>query len=411
MSYAIAMFSVHTSPLDDPGRTKDAGGMNVYIRELARALAQRHLSIDIFTRWTDPTLPQIVQLYPHVRVIHIQAGPLAPLHKHDLYQYMALFAHNVEEFRQRENLHYALVHSHYWLAGLVAMKLACLWNVAHVTMFHTLARLKQTANPDGSEPATRLAMEQKLVQRADRIIAATADERTQIMRYYGVAPQHVATIPCGVDLHLFQPYDKRSARVQLALPFHHPIVLFAGRLDPFKGPDLLLHAAALLEEDVHIVIVGGMLAGDDEVMKLRALAADLQIDARVHFLGARPQQHLPLLYSAADVTVVPSYHETFGMAAIESQACGTPVVATRAGGLTTAVRDGETGFLVERGPGFFAERIDALLRDTALHAAMSAACRDAVVQFSWQAIAQQVDELYTALVDDDEPCDVPCLVV
>lgn len=400
MSYSIAMLSVHTSPLDHPGRTKDAGGMNVYIRELAHALAQRDVTVDVYTRWTNPATPQIVQLYPQVRVIHIQAGPLAAVHKHDLYQYLPQFARNIEAFRCNEQQSYDVVHSHYWLSGIAAMKLADLWNVPHVTMLHTLGRLKQAANPAEPEPALRLEMEQKLIQHVDRIIASTDDERTQIIRYCGATPHQVAVIPCGVDLELFHAYDRQQARKQLRLPSHHPIVLFAGRLDPFKGPDLLLRAAALMQEDAHIVIVGGALSGDQDLQKLRSLAADLKITSRVHFLGARPQTQLPLLYSAADVTVVPSYHETFGLAAIESQACGTPVVATRAGGLTTAVRHGETGFLVQRCPGFFAERIDTLLRDKALYVSMSAACRNAVLQFSWHAIARQVEELYEAITED-----------
>ena len=200
-------------------------------------------------------------------------------------------------------------------------------------MFHTLARLKQLANPNEPEPAVRMQMEQWLIQHADCIISPTADERTQMIRYCGATANQVKVIPCGVDLALFVPHDQRQVRLRLGLPLHRPVLLFAGRLDSFKGPDLLLRAAAMMEKEAQIVVVGGKLNGDSDIQTLRTLARKLGISQRVRFLGARPQQELPFIYSAADVTVVPSYHESFGLVAVESLACGTPVVATRAGGL------------------------------------------------------------------------------
>lgn len=399
MSYSVAMLSVHTSPLDSPGRTKDAGGMNVYMRELAKALSHHHITIDIFTRWTNENTPQIVQLTRNVRVIHIKAGPVAPIHKNDLYQYIPMFTRHIEEFRHKESLQYDLVHSHYWLSGVAGMRLADQWDVPHVTMFHTLGRLKQLANPAAPEPALRLEMEQHLIQQADCIIAATADERMQMIRYCGVPSHQIEIIPCGVDLKLFVPQDREQARKQLGLESHVPLLLFAGRLDPFKGPDLLLRAAALMENDAQIVMVGGKLDGDKDLQQLQVLASELKISQRVHFLGARPQQELPLLYSAADVTVMPSYHESFGLVAVESLACGTPVVATRAGGLTSVVCHGETGFLVPRCPGFFAERLDALLSDSELYAKMSASARPSILQFSWTSIATHVQSVYEELMN------------
>jgi D-inositol-3-phosphate glycosyltransferase len=396
MSHSIAMLSVHTSPLDSPGRTRDAGGMNVYIRELAKALSHHHINIDIFTRWTDEATPQIVQLGRNVRVIHIKAGPVAPVHKNDLAQYLPIFAHHVEAFAPHTP--YDVVHSHYWLSGVVGEQLARQWDVPHVTMFHTLARLKMLADPEAEEPVQRLEMEQRLIQQVDRIIAATADERAQIMRFCGAASNRVEVIPCGVDLKLFVPHDRQQMREQLGLPLHTPVVLFAGRLDPFKGPDLLLRAAALMKEQAQLLIVGGNGSDDEDLQQLRTLTKELHIDQRVYFLGARPQQELPFLYSAADVTVVPSYHESFGLVAVESLACGTPVVATRAGGLRSVVRHEETGFLVPRSPGFFAERLDTLLSGADLYAKMSAAARSSVLQFSWTSIAEQVSAVYEELI-------------
>ncbi|MBV9256995.1 MAG: glycosyltransferase, partial [Ktedonobacteraceae bacterium] len=306
---------------------------------------------------------------------------------------------HIEQFKHNASLDYDLVHSHYWLSGVAGMRLADRWDVPHVTMFHTLGRLKQLANPDAPEPALRLEMEQRLIQQVDCIISPTIDERMQIIRYCGATSSQIEVIPCGVDLKLFMPQNRQQARRQLGLKPDQPVLLFAGRLDPFKGPDLLLHAATLMEKDAQIVIVGGKLDGDKDLQQLQALAHELNISQRVHFLGARPQQELPLLYSAADVTVVPSYHESFGLVAVESLACGTPVVATRAGGLTSVVRHGETGFLVPRCPGFFAERLDTLLSDSDLYAKMSAAARPSVSQFSWRSIAGQVRAIYEGLVD------------
>lgn len=400
MSNSVAMLSVHTSPLDSPGRTKDAGGMNVYIRELARELGRRQTPVDIFTRWTNEHTPRIVSLGERVRVIHIQAGPLTPIHKHDLYQYLPAFVQSIEAFRRTEARNYDIVHSHYWLSGVAAAQLAQRWDVPHVTMFHTLGRLKQLANPFELEPPLRLEMEQQLVQQANRIIAATTDERTQIVRYCGVSANRVQVIPCGVDLRLFAEQNKQQARKKLGLKSSQPMLLFVGRLDPFKGPDLFLRAAAMMKEQAQLVVVGGKLHGDKELQELQRLARDLGISQHVHFLGARPQQELPLLYSAADVTVVPSYHESFGLVAVESLACGTPVVATRAGGLMTIVQNNETGYLVPRCPGFFAERLDALLSEPELLARMRLAARPSVLHFSWGSVADQVNHIYDDLIDD-----------
>jgi len=402
MSFSVAMFSVHTSPLDSPGSTKDAGGMNVYMRELATKLGQRQTTVDIFTRWTNENSPRIVQLSTNVRVIYIKAGPITPVHKNDLFHYLPEYIHNIEAFRRSQARQYDVLHSHYWLSGVAAMQLAKRWDIPHVTMFHTLARLKQLANPNEKEPALRLEMEQQVIKQADRIIAATADERAQLIRCCGATSNQVKVIPCGVDLRLFVPQNKLAARNALGLPPTQPVLLFVGRLDPFKGPDLLLQAAAMMEKDAQVVIMGGQLDGDEELAQLKTLASDLNISDRVHFFGARPQQDLPEVYSAADVTVIPSYHESFGLVAVESLACSTPVVATRAGGLTTIVKHGETGYLVPRCPGFFAERLDTLLQDHALLERMSLAARPSVRHFSWKSVADQVSSVYLETISETE---------
>ncbi|MDQ6661189.1 MAG: glycosyltransferase [Chloroflexota bacterium] len=396
MSFSVAMLSIHTSPLDVPGRTRDAGGMNVYIRELARELGQSDISVDIFTRRTNEYLPPIVQLAKNVRVISIQAGPPTSLSKLDLYQYLPAFVERIDEFRRSEGRNYDMLHSHYWLSGVAAMKLARRWDVPHVTMFHTLGKLKQLANPDIAEPPLRLEMEQRLIQQVDSVIATTSEERAQILRNCNIMANRVRVIPCGVDLSLFQPVpqSKQQLRAELGLKPDQPMLLFVGRLDPFKGPDLLLQAAAMMRTNAQIVIVGGKPTGDAEVQQLRKLTKELGISSRVHFLGAKPQEELPELYSAADVTVVPSYHESFGLVAVESLACGTPVVATRAGGLMTVVSHGETGYLVPHCSSFFAERLDSLLQNTNTLVRMSRAARSSVLQYNWKSVAKQVSNLY-----------------
>jgi len=401
MSYSIAMLSMHTSPLDMPGSTRDTGGLNVYINQLTRELGQSQNVIDIFTRRTNKHIPKIIQITPQVRVIHIQAGPSAPIQKNELYQYLTDFTQCIDEFRRIENTHYDVLHSHYWLSGAVGLQLAHHWSIPHITMFHTLAHLKQLANPEETEPFLRLEMERRLIQQADYIIASTNEERRQIIRHCGATPGQVRVIPCGIDLKLFKPQDQLQARVKLGLGQREPVLLFVGRLDPFKGPDLLLRCAAMMEEKAQIVIVGGNSSHDKDVQQLKKLAVQLNINKRVHFIDAQPQYKLPVFYSAADVTVVPSYHESFGLAAAESLACSTPVVATRAGGLTTVVQNNKTGFLVPRCPGFFAERLDSLLQNPAMHIKMSLAARPSVLQFSWKNVANMVQNMYEDVINEE----------
>jgi D-inositol-3-phosphate glycosyltransferase len=397
MSSAIAMLSVHTSPLDTPGRTTDAGGMNVYMRALARELGHRQLAVDIFTRRTDERVPSIVQLGPRTRVIHVEAGPVARVPKTDLPAYLTSFTQAVEAFRTAHGLRYDLLHSHYWLSAWAALDLAQLWQVPHVTMFHTLARVKQLSDPACQEPLLRAEMEQRVVTEVERIIAATPDERLQLLNLYQAHPSQISVVPCGVDLTQFLPCDRVLARQRLGLPQERPLLLFAGRLDPFKGPEVLLRALALMREPAEAVIVGGRLKGDRELHRLRRLAGTLGIAERVHFLGAQPQREMPWVYSAADITVVPSCNESFGLAAVESLACGTPVVATRVGGLACIVRHGETGYLVPRCPNFFAERLDGLLRQPALLAHMRQQARPSVMRFNWQQVAGQIADVYAEL--------------
>jgi D-inositol-3-phosphate glycosyltransferase len=397
MCFRVAMLSLHTSPLAPLGKSLEAGGMNVYVRELARELGKHGLIVDIFTRWTDPTTPRILPLGEHVRVIHIKAGPIARLPKNDLFQHVPEFVRRVQQFAACEGHDYQILHSHYWLSGVAGMQLAEAWDIPHMTMFHTLARLKQQARPEENETALRIEYEGRIINSVDQIAVATPDERDQIARIYGVSRQRMTVVPCGVDLRHFHPQDRQQARASLGLD-GQPTLLFVGRPDPLKGGDLLIQAASLLQQPATVVMVGGNLEDDPELERLRLAAQAQGLEEAVRFVGAVPQADLPRFYSAADLMVVPSYYESFGLVAVESLACGTPVIATKVGGLQYIVQDGENGFLIPwRCAGLFAEKIDAALGDAALLAELRASARPSVMRYSWRIVAAQIRQVYDML--------------
>jgi D-inositol-3-phosphate glycosyltransferase len=397
------MLSLHTSPLAPLGKSVEAGGMNVYVRELARELGKHGLIVDIFTRWTDPTTPRILPLSEHVRVIHIKAGPIARLHKNDLFQHIPEFVRRVQQFADCEQHSYNVIHSHYWLSGVAGMQLAQAWDIPHMTMFHTLARLKQQARPEEQETALRIEYEGRIISSVDQIAVATPHERDQIARIYGVSRARMTIVPCGVDLRHFHPQNRQQARAALGLN-GKPTLLFVGRPDPLKGGDLLIQAAGLLQQPADVVMIGGNLEDDPELERLREAARAQGLADAVRFVGAVPQEELPRYYSAADLMVVPSYYESFGLVAVEALACGTPVIATKVGGLQYIVQDGENGFLVPwRCAGFFAEKIDEALGDETLLDGMRGNARASVLRYSWRAVAEQIRQVYDALTVERRP--------
>lgn len=396
----VAMMSLHTSPLAELGRSRDAGGMNVYVRELAQHLGRRGTAVDIFTRWTDPHLPQILSLGMGARLIHIPAGPIAPVHKNDLFHYASTFAAGIDCFAISNRLDYHVIHSHYWLSGVAGLNLAQRWGAPHLMMFHTLARLKQMARPAEQESPVRIAQEGRIIAESDLVIVATEDERAQIARLYGNAGCHLRIIPCGVDLGRFTPEDRAADRARLRQQWHlgsEPMLLYVGRLDPLKGAELLVRSLGAMRQAATLVLVGGD-ARDPERARLVALVEGLGLAERIRFVDAAPQATLSSFYRAADLLVVASHYESFGLVAVEALACGTPVLAPRVGGLPTIVQDGVNGALVcQRTPEHFAERLDALLGDPARLAALAANARPSVRRFSWHAIAVQVSDLYGTL--------------
>lgn len=389
------MLSIHGCPLARPG-TAQAGGMQMYIKALSRELGRRGLIVDVFTRRASDALPAIVPFGVNTRVIHLDAGEPALIDKNAVVDVLPEFVCNLQRFRRIEGVEYDVVHSHYWLSGWVGNLLAPRWGVPHVTMFHTLGRLKNRALSDQEEPDARIDVEERVVASADRVIASSEHERQSLVDLYRARRERVAVINGGVDLGLFRPLDRVTARERLALTGE--IVLFVGRMDRVKGLDVLLRAIALLRHRpaLKLVVVGG--SGQEvELRRCQALATSLGLD--VVFRGAIPQEDLPAYYSAADVLVVPSHYESFGLVAVESLACGTPVVGSMVGGLPTVIQDGETGLLVPwRRPESFAERIERVLDDPSLRAALSANARQSVYRYSWEAVADRVTALYHEVV-------------
>jgi len=350
------VLSVHTSPLEQPG-TGDAGGMNVYIEQTAARMADRGVAVEVFTRATSSDLPPAVELAPGVTVRHIAAGPFEGLAKNDLPGQLCAFTAGVLRAEARhEPGHYGVVHSHYWLSGQVGWLVRDRWGVPLVHSAHTLAKVKNTALADGDspEPAIRVIGEEQVVVEADRLVASTGVEAGQLVDFYHADPGKIVIVPPGVDLGTFEPGDRAAARRQLGLSEQDAVLAFAGRIQPLKAPDVVLRAAAeLLDRDpalrgrLVVLVVGGPSgSGLERPHGLEELTAALGIADVVRFLPPQPRDRLGLVYRAADAVAVPSHNESFGLVALEAQACGTPVVAAAVGGLPVAVADGVSGVLV-----------------------------------------------------------------
>ncbi len=389
--HRVAMLSVHTSPLDPPGGG-DAGGMNVYIVETARRLAEQDVAVEIFTRATSSDQPPAAELAPGVLVRHVTAGPFEGLAKDDLPAQLCAFTAGVLRAEaHHEPGWYDVVHSHYWLSGQVGWLVRDRWGVPLVHSAHTLAKVKNVLLADGDvpEPRSRVIGEEQVVAEADQLIASTEEEAAQLIDLYGADPALVRTIAPGVDLETFVPGDSAAARSELGLRPDVPTLLFVGRIQALKAPDVVLRAAAAMRADVpelQVIVVGGPsgsgLATPDW---LSALAAELDLDGVVRFVPPTDRATVASYYRAADITVVPSYTESFGLVALESQACGTPVVAASVGGLTTAVADGVSGQLVDgHDPEQWGKVLADLLRTPAELDVLAAGARTHAERFSWQ---------------------------
>ncbi|UPK77203.1 D-inositol-3-phosphate glycosyltransferase [Nocardioidaceae bacterium SCSIO 66511] len=402
------MLSAHTSPIEQPG-IGDAGGMNVYVRELSRRLSEAGIEVDIFTRATSSGQPGRIQVAEGVTVRNVAAGPFEQLDKADLPAQLCTFARDVLRAEAHEGPgRYDVIHSHYWLSGQVGLVARDRWRVPLVHSMHTMAKVKNAALAAGDAPesAGRIAGEQELVDVADSLVANTDDEAAELVDGYRADPRRVAVVHPGVDLATFSSGDAAAARHALDIDPAADVLLFVGRIQPLKAPDVLLRAAAVLRErrQAHgplvVAVVGGPSgSGLERPTALVELAAELGLRDVVRFVPPVGQEELARWYAAASVICVPSYNESFGLVALEAQACGTPVVAADVGGLATAVRDGETGILVpSHDPTHYAEAIGALLRDDAMREAYARAAVRHASGFGWRRTAERTVEVYRAAI-------------
>lgn len=404
----VAMFSVHSCPLAPLGG-RETGGMNVYVRELSRLLGQQGIAVDVYTRRQDPWEPTVVNFGPRARVIHLHAGPAAPYAKHLVWDHLPEFVDGVLAFATSQDLHYDLLHSHYWLSGWVALQLRQVWSVPLVHMSHTLGYPKNAAAQQvwEQEPPRRLQVEYEVLTRSDALVAESPASKQHMVQEYGVDPARVQIIPCGVDTTLFRPQNRQQARRALALPEALPLVLFVGRLQPLKGLDTLLRAVHLVRQQhplLQALIVGGGLDASDpheaeELACLRVLAEHLELTPHLTFIKAQPQETLAQYYAAADVFVLPSHYESFGMVALEAMACGIPVVASHVGGLASTIVHERTGLLAPVGDWpAFARAIMRVLASPTLRDM----CRHASVQraqtYAWPRVVERNVQLYQRLI-------------
>ncbi len=406
---SIAMISYHTCPLAVLGG-KDTGGMNVYVRELTYQLGRLGVHVDVFTRSQDEHVPHVLHNLGYGnRVVHIPAGPEVPLPKKQLAEYIPQFAQRIVAFAAEKGIQYDLIHSHYWMSGITAESLKAAWHVPVVQMFHTLGLMKNriARSPEEIEGEYRINGEYQVIKSADRLIAATPAEQAQLEFLYQAPSKKIAVIPPGVDSSHFYSIPPDEAKNAIEIPTSDRIILFVGRIEPLKGVETLIRSIAILRErgvltshPHDLAIIGGdpnatQADMNAEMARLKALCSELQLNDLVIFLGKRGQDTLPYYYSAAEVLVMPSHYESFGMVALEAMACGTPVVASQVGGLAFLVQDGVTGFVVpDASPDLLADRLEQIILNPELRRHLGEQAAAYAQQYAWEKIAQRIIQVY-----------------
>ena len=398
----IAMISAHSCPVGTLG-TKDTGGMSVYIVELARELGKLGHTVDAYTRVHDPNDPIIVELGHNARLIHIEAGEMEEIHKLAVYSLLPDFACGLEAYRKENNLEYDIVFSHYWLSAWIGEYLQHWWSVPHVTMFHTLGVVKNSIGIGKTEPELRITTEGELARSIHHIIAPTEREKAELVNQYGVFPERIGVVPCGVNPELFKPIDREEARKETGLD-NGKIILYVGRIDPLKGISNLVRAFSYLKDnhDIKLAIIGGGESSDEETVHLKMYAQELGVEDRIVFTGTVKQDRMPYYYSAADVCVIPSFYESFGLVALESLSCGIPIVANDVGDLRNIIRQGETGYVIDSNdPDQLAEKINLVLNKPADEKASALSIRGSVKEFAWANIAEALADEFRQVLDID----------
>lgn len=384
------MLSIHSDPIGELG-SKDTGGMSVYIRELARELGRRGHRIDIYTRLQVNKHQSVTHLYENVRLIHLSIPNGGSLSKLVLYQHLPRFFRALEDFRTAENLSYDIIHSHYWLSGRLGNWAQSFWDRPHVTTFHTLGEVKNRTGAGKHEPGFRLAAEKEIVHTCHRILAPTDRERDSLISLYGAPAGKIGVVPCGVNLALFYPEPKTASRKKLGLNPSDTILLYVGRFDPLKGLSPLLEAMTYLKNHprLRLIIVGGDGHKSPEYQYLIKKSERLGIGDKVMFVGRIDQPDLPPYYSAADVLVMPSRYESFGMVGLEALACGRPVVSTPVGAVDSLIRKAQAGCIVSNAsPGSLAEGIQSVINRRDIPA--PGVIRQSILEYSWSNVASAV---------------------
>ncbi|HYD35801.1 MAG TPA: glycosyltransferase [Vitreimonas sp.] len=411
MPLSIAMLSFHTCPLAAE-EGKETGGMNVYVLELSTQLAKLGHTIDVFTRSQDLDNPKIVQVHDHLRVIHIPAGPEQPVPKKELRQYLPEFVKNVHGFIAKEKLNYDVLHSHYYLSGLAGIEINQHLSqpLPHLLTFHTLALMKNLVARTESEAenSDRIQAEFELVKTVDMIIAPSETEREYLHYLYKAEAQKITIIPPGVDTSLFKPMPKEAAKIHISADPNHKVILFVGRIEPLKGIDALLYALKIFkvrnpDSSACLWIVGGDVSQtktswSSELKKLEQLRRTLDLETSVHFVGQKHQHELPYYYNAADVVVMPSHYESFGMAALEALACGVPVITTNVTGISNILDDEHTALIsTVNNPLLLASQMEAVLNCDDCDDLESNTLRQRVKGLDWKLVAQEITKRYHEL--------------
>ena len=416
------MLSVHTCPLATLGG-KETGGMNVYVRDLSRELSRRGIAVDVYTRSQNPSVPRISsgRLGTLGRVIHVPAGPERPYNKNLVFDHLPEFVERVQDFVAEENLRYDLIHSHYWLSGWAALELRASWRVPIIQMFHTLGEMKNRVAQTEAERESprRIEVEGQVMRLADRLVAATPLEKGQMSWLYGADADKISVVPAGVDLNLFRPIPRAEAKMRIGIAANCKMVLFVGRIQPLKGIDTLIRALGRvitqypdMKDRMCVSIIGGEPNPDSELERgelerLNQLRADLNMGDLVTFLGARDQDTLVYYYSAADMVVMPSHYESFGMVALEAMACGTPVIGSDVGGLSFSIEDGFNGYLIPgQNPDALADKIALLLRHPALRDHLGEQAIRWAKGYAWTQVADEILDVYQMVQADFAPARV-----
>jgi len=396
----VIMLSIHSSPLGELG-TEDTGGMSVYVRELSRELGSAGHCVDIYTCAQSSPQETDTSLADNVRLIRLPLPGSRRLSKRNLFGHLPEVYKSLDAYMTAHQLSYDVIHSHYWLSACVGQGVRNRLQVPHLIMFHTTGMAKRVACGTDREPDHRLISERRLAHACERVLAASQREKDLLAKYYGVPEEKIGLTPCGVDLNLFRPLPKHDARRELGLHETSVVVLYVGRFAPVKGLDRLIAAAAHLRQrsGLTFVIIGGDGQGTRESSALSRLARRGSVEAMIKLPGRVAHDLLPLYYSAADVVVVSSYYESFSLVALESLACGTPVVATRVGAMDTLIEDGKTGLLVDRpAPRALAQAIDRAVTELSEGRMGEEEIRSSVLRYNWRAVAAAVVREYDAVL-------------